>query len=185
MEIARSKIQQVKERADIVKVANYFGIKLDRNNKAKCIFHKEKTASFSISQEKQIFKCFGCDKSGDVISLVSEILHVNAYQAAEQINCIFNLGVDFKQKTPSIEIDRWQQKRKVEEAFKRWENETFQILCDYFRYLEDNKEFSEISKIEYYVDLFIYGTEKEKLQFWKHNKKVVSRIAGRLRGRIT
>ena len=180
-----SKIQQVKERADIIKVAKYFGLNLNRANKCVCPFHKEKTASFSVSQTKQIFKCFGCGKSGDVISLVSEILHVNAYQAAEQINCILNLGVDFNQKTSSVEIDRWQQKRKAEEAFKHWENETFQMLCDYFRYLEDNNKFEELSKIEYYVDLFIYGTEREKLQFWKHNKKVVSRIAGRLRGRIT
>ena len=51
-----NKIKEVKERADIVKVAEYFGIK----KKQCCPFHREKTASFSISQSKQIFKCFGC-----------------------------------------------------------------------------------------------------------------------------
>ena len=51
-----NKIQEVKQRADIVKVAEYFEIK-----KRQCrIFHKEKTPSFYISQSKQIFKCFGC-----------------------------------------------------------------------------------------------------------------------------
>lgn len=53
-----NKIQEVKERADIVKVAEYFGIKA----KQCCPFHKEKTPSFSISKSKQIWKCFGCDK---------------------------------------------------------------------------------------------------------------------------
>lgn len=51
-----NKIQEVKQRADIVKVAEYFGIK----KRQCCIFHKEKTPSFYISQSKQIFKCFGC-----------------------------------------------------------------------------------------------------------------------------
>ena len=176
-----SKIQEVKERADIVRVAEYFRLNLNRANKCVCPFHKEKTASFSISKEKQIFKCFGCDKSGDVISLVSELLHINAYQAAEQINCIFNLGVDFNKKTSSIEIDKWNQRQKAKEAFKKWENETFQLLCEYLHFCEKEQIYEEISKTEYYVDLFIDGTESEKLQFWKRNGKWVKKIAGRLR----
>ena len=51
-----NKIKEVKERADIIKVAEYFGVK----QKQCCPFHTEHTASFSISQSKQIFKCFGC-----------------------------------------------------------------------------------------------------------------------------
>lgn len=181
MRTFHSKIQEVKDRADIVKVAEYFRLNPNRANKCVCPFHKEKTASFSISKEKQIFKCFGCDKGGDVIKLVSELLHINAYQAAEQINSIFNLGVDFERKTSSLEIDKWNQKQKAKEAFKKWELETFQLLCDYFQFVERTKDFQELSKAEYYVDLFIYGTESEKLQFWKHGQKVVSKIAGRLR----
>ena len=45
-----NKIQEVKQRADIVIVAEYFGIK----NKQCCPFHKEKTPSFYISKSKQI-----------------------------------------------------------------------------------------------------------------------------------
>lgn len=183
MQTYHSKIQEVKERADIVKVAEYFRLGLNRANKCVCPFHKEKTASFSISERKQIFKCFGCDKSGDVITLVSELLNINAYESARQINCIFNLGVDFDKKTSSIEIERWNQKQKAKEKFKEWESKTFQLLCDYFQFLEakqDDETFQEITKIEYYIDLFIFGTDNEKLQFWKHNQKVVSRIAGKL-----
>lgn len=55
-----NKIQEVKQRADIVKVAEYFGLKLDRAHKCKCPFHSERTASMSFSNSKQIFKCFGC-----------------------------------------------------------------------------------------------------------------------------
>ena len=57
-----NKIKLVKERADIVNVANYFNINLNRANKAVCPFHKERTASFSINPKKQIWHCFGCHK---------------------------------------------------------------------------------------------------------------------------
>ena len=79
-----SLIREVKERVDIVKVAEYYGLKLNRAYKCVCPFHKEKTASLSISPSKQIWKCFGCGKGGDAISLVSELLngktkHFNYY----------------------------------------------------------------------------------------------------------
>lgn len=55
-------IREVKERADIVKVAEVYGLKLNRAYKCVCPFHSEKTASLSISPYKQIWKCFGCNK---------------------------------------------------------------------------------------------------------------------------
>ena len=81
-----SLIREVKERVDIVKVAEYYGLKLNRAYKCVCPFHKEKTASLSISPSKQIWKCFGCGKGGDAISLVSELLNINALEAAKSIN---------------------------------------------------------------------------------------------------
>lgn len=52
------KIQEVKRRVDIFKVARYFGIDINISNKAICCFHNEKTPSMSFHREKQIFKCF-------------------------------------------------------------------------------------------------------------------------------
>lgn len=193
-------IREVKQRVDIVKVAEYYGLKMDRAYKCVCPFHKEKTASFSISPGKQIWHCFGCGKGGDAISLVSELLNINNYQAAKSINDKLGLGIDTGQKTTHFEINKYENKRKIEEMFKKWENKTFQLLCDYLHLIWDwEKEKApkspddEVDKlyveamhnrdyIEYLLDeIFINGTNEDKIWFWKTQKKVVSRIESRVR----
>ena len=70
--IPQTKIDEILSRADIVDVIGAF-VKLDKkgvNHQACCPFHDEKTPSFSVSQSKQIFKCFGCGEGGDVIAFL-------------------------------------------------------------------------------------------------------------------
>lgn len=195
-----SLIREVKERADIVKVAEYYGLKLNRAYKCVCPFHKEKTASLSISPSKQIWKCFGCGKGGDAISLVSELLNINALEAAKSINSTLGLGLDAEKPSSYLEINKYKQRRKTEEMFKKWENKTFQLLCDYlhllWRWEEENVPISpneDISDlfveamhnrdyIQYLLDdIFINGSNEDKIWFWKHEKKVVKRIETRIR----
>ncbi len=67
---------ELKRATDILEVAQDLGIQVQKSGRnfiGICPFHDEKTPSFSISQEKQIYKCFGCGKGGDVISLVCEM----------------------------------------------------------------------------------------------------------------
>ena len=65
-------VAQVLDRCDIVEViARYIPLKnIGRNLKALCPFHHEKTPSFIISTDKQIFHCFGCGAGGNVITFV-------------------------------------------------------------------------------------------------------------------
>ena len=135
-----NKIQEVKQRADIVRVAEYFGIK----KKQVCPFHQEKTASFSISQSKQIFHCFGCGVGGDCITLVSKLLNINAYESAKQINNIFSLGINFNGYTPKYEVNRYKQIQEAKEKFKKWHNETLQLLCKYLHSLQGIKKLQEV-----------------------------------------
>ncbi len=67
-------IDEIIERNDIVDViGSYIPLKKTGSNfKARCPFHDEKTASFVVSPKKQIFKCFGCGKGGNVITFVQE-----------------------------------------------------------------------------------------------------------------
>jgi len=68
-------IQEVRQRTDIVEfVSGYVSLrKAGRNYVGLCPFHKEKTPSFTVSPEKQIFYCFGCGVGGDVVSFYMKI----------------------------------------------------------------------------------------------------------------
>lgn len=175
------KIKEVKIRADILRVAEYFGI----SKRQCCPFHKEKTPSFYISQSKQIFKCFGCGEGGDCITLVSKLLNINAYEAAGQINAILGLGIDFKAKTNSCEINRYQQVSQAKKRFKKWHNETIQLLCDYLNSLNKVELMQQESIVEYYIDLLIYGTEEDLLWFKKTEERWCKEIGRRIRRKNT
>ncbi|MBR5500182.1 MAG: DNA primase [Clostridia bacterium] len=70
--IPQSQIDEIIERNDIVSVVSEY-VKLTRkggNDWGLCPFHNEKTPSFSVNENKQIFKCFGCGKGGNVIHFI-------------------------------------------------------------------------------------------------------------------
>ncbi len=72
--ISPNTIQQIQNRAEILDVVGHF-VKLKRrgtNYLGLCPFHNEKTPSFTVSPGKEIFKCFGCGKSGNLISFLME-----------------------------------------------------------------------------------------------------------------
>ncbi|MCM1195309.1 MAG: DNA primase, partial [Firmicutes bacterium] len=80
-------IQQVKRSNDIVDVVGSY---LELRQKgtthwARCPFHGEKTASFSVNRNLQIYKCFGCGVSGDVVKFVQEYESLTFLEALEKL----------------------------------------------------------------------------------------------------
>jgi len=70
--ISEEVIEKIKDGNDIVDIISE-SVKLrkvGRNYQGLCPFHSEKTPSFSVSQDKQVFKCFGCGEGGNVITFV-------------------------------------------------------------------------------------------------------------------
>jgi len=68
-------IEEIRSKTDIVQlISEYLPLKKSgRNFKALCPFHSEKTPSFIVSPERQIFKCFGCGKGGSVFNFLMEM----------------------------------------------------------------------------------------------------------------
>src|SRR3990167_490784 len=69
-----NQVAEVKLHTDIVSIiAERIELKkAGRNYKANCPFHGEKTPSFMVSPELQIFKCFGCGEAGDVFGFLEK-----------------------------------------------------------------------------------------------------------------
>ena len=61
------------------------------NYKGVCPFHNEKTPSFVVSEDKQIFTCFGCGQSGDVISFVEKYYNLSFQEAIEKLASEYNI----------------------------------------------------------------------------------------------
>jgi len=89
-------VEEIKARLDIVDiVSTYINLNPASGNfKARCPFHNEKTPSFMVSREKQIWHCFGCGKGGDIISFVQEYEGVDFKEAirilAEKANVVLS-----------------------------------------------------------------------------------------------
>lgn len=98
MRITEETIERIKQENDIVDVISET-VRLKRSGRnyiGLCPFHGEKSPSFSVSQDKQIYKCFGCGEAGNVLTFVMKQKNLNFIESckllAERANIPLNLG---------------------------------------------------------------------------------------------
>ncbi len=87
MSILDEDVARVRESTDLVALAGeHIALKkVGRRFTGLCPFHEEKTPSFSINQEMGVFHCFGCQKSGDAITFIREVEHLDFVEAVERL----------------------------------------------------------------------------------------------------
>jgi len=99
---------EVKAKLDIV---DYIGSQIQlkragRNFRGLCPFHHEKSPSFHVSSERQMFKCFGCGKSGDIFTFYQEREGVSFFEALKDL--AKQAGVELDSFQPSEEFNQRQ-----------------------------------------------------------------------------
>lgn len=94
--VSNRTIEDIKNRVNISDVVGQVvALKQSGENfKGLCPFHNEKTGSFVVNDNKRIFTCFGCHKSGDVIEFVKEYYKLTFVEAIEKIASEYNIPIE-------------------------------------------------------------------------------------------
>jgi DNA primase len=113
--IPQQTIQQILSRIDIIEIVGGF-VKLKKrgaNYLGLCPFHNEKSPSFTVSPAKEIYKCFGCGRSGNTISFLMEHEKYSYAEALRWLAARYNVEIEEKELSPELR----QQQQMAESLF--------------------------------------------------------------------
>ena len=106
--IPQETIQEIQNRIDIIDVIGSF-VKLKKrgtNYLGVCPFHNEKTPSFTVSASKEIYKCFGCGKSGNTISFIMEHERYSYVEALKWLAARYNIEIQEEYANPEQRLQQ-------------------------------------------------------------------------------
>ena len=151
--------------------AERYGLPVRQGNMTCCPFHDDRTPSMKLNEE--YFYCFGCGASGDVIDLAARLFGLSGYDAAKKLAADFGITGQ----KPSI-LAKLQREKSQAEA----ERQSFRVLGDYLRILQDWKEhcapqssedgndprYAEgchmLERIGNMLDILAFGTPQERAE---------------------
>lgn len=183
--------QEMKERVTARQVAERYGLKVSRNGMARCPFHNDKHPSMKIDQN---YYCFACGAKGDAVNYVAVLFGLSQLEAAKKINDDFSLnlsiGTSGANRNRKLEVKKKEKvltkeerMQFVQKKIEQWAKYASDVLLRYLRWMEFWKEFykpesmeaewnplfvealQNESKISYLVDMMMFGTDEEVLDF--------------------
>lgn len=184
--------ETVKQNVTTRQAAELYGIPVSRNGMAVCPFHNDKNPSMKLDRR---FHCFGCQADGDAVDFVSRLFNLSSKQAAIKLADDFGIAYDSRQK-PTVKPHI--QEPTSEQKFKQEERRSYIVLCEYFHFLqkweqqyapqapEDDlhplfvEALQRKSYIEYLMDIFLYGSLKERKELVAEQRKEVMKLEQRI-----
>ena len=118
--IPQELIDDIRAQSDIVQVISDCGVALQpagKEYKALCPFHEEKAPSFSVSPEKQMFYCFGCQAGGTVFNFLQKYEGISYIEAVKRVANQIGIalpGEEHLDKVESLTIGPWENPWPVE-----------------------------------------------------------------------
>ena len=161
--ISKQSIENLKNHIDIVEViSSYLPLKKNGANfKACCPFHGEKTPSFVVSPQKQIYHCFGCHAGGDALKFVMEFEKLSYVEAIEKLAFILNFSLEYEQKEQTSKFDS-----KILDEINHFFKQNFEKNETTKNYLKDRGVFESL------IEKFEIGyapSSKELINYIKNN----------------
>ena len=111
--------ERITSQVKIPDVLSYYGYPNGRGNRIPCPIHKGKDSNFCYTDE--VYHCWTCGASGNVITLVMSLFELNYRQAVLKINNDFQLGLLSKRPTYR-ERQQWAEKKKVDKSYNEYLN---------------------------------------------------------------
>ena len=161
--------EQVKECVTARQAAEHYGIKVKRNGMACCPFHKDRHPSMKADK---IYHCFACGVGGDAIDFTARLFGISQYEAAKKLVMI-------------------------REKLEQWLKHATDVLIRYLKWIQFWKEFykpepeeewhelftealANERKINDYLDVLMFGTGEEIIEFFKMKRREVEKIEERI-----
>ncbi|MEW6981423.1 DNA primase [Colwelliaceae bacterium 6471] len=145
--IPRQFIDDLLARADIVELIDSRVPlkKAGKNYQACCPFHTEKSPSFSVSQDKQFYHCFGCGEHGNAISFLMEFDRLDFPDAIEELASHYNMEVPREQNTQSPA-----EQHKQQQAYQQKQDD-YELLTQISQFYQHQLKVSEdkVTAVDY------------------------------------
>jgi DNA primase len=135
------KVSEIRDRSSILEViSDYVSLKKSgKNYKGLCPFHSEKTPSFMVNEEKQIFHCFGCGEGGDVFTFLMKAGHFSFPQAVEELAKRYGVRLLSRELSPTQKKEM--AKREVLFQINQMASDYFQDLLTHRREGEEGRNY--------------------------------------------
>ena len=190
-------IEEVRSKNDIVDVISTY-VKLQKKGSSYfglCPFHNEKSPSFSVSRQKQMYYCFGCGATGDVIDFVSQLRGIGSKEAAILLAQDFAIPYE----DSAGKTNRPRQQNTDEQNYQHMERYCSRVLLDYYQLLCRWKEdyapqtpengyhprfveaLQKLSLVEYLLDELLCGDIQARasvvIEYGEEVRKIEQRMA--------